>query len=268
MIYNYSNILTTWNHYKKDEINNFMYNILTTYKVPNNLIRIGPQEDGGYVIVDNINYDLFISCGIANDVRFEESFLDIHKIKCIAFDGTIESFPLYRNNMEWIKKNIGYINTPNITNLKEYIENKSNIFLKMDIEGSEFNWLDSMSIGDLNKFNQIIMEVHWPFDTYRANMLNKLNNTHYLVHIHGNNYCDRDIPKHLPSGRTYDGTVTINNNLGIITLPEVFEVTYIKKSLFNNIDVNPIKINFPTILDFPNNPNAPDINFNIPILET
>jgi lipopolysaccharide biosynthesis glycosyltransferase len=254
-----------WNNYNKNEIDNFMYNILTTYKVPNNLIRIGPQEDGGYVIVDNINYDLFISCGIANDVRFEESFLDIHKVKCIAFDGTIESLPPHRNNMEWIKKNIGYINTSNITNLKEYIEDKSNIFLKMDIEGSEFNWLDSMSTEDLNKFNQIIMEIHWPFDTYRASMLNKLNTTHYLVHIHGNNYCDRDIPKHLPSGRTYDGTVTINNNLGIITLPEVFEVTYLKKSLFNNNDIKPIEINFPTILDFPNNPHSPDISFSIPI---
>ena len=169
--------------------------------------------------------------------------------------------------MEWIPKNIGYTNTDKITNLKEYIQDKTKIFLKMDIEGSEFNWLDSMSEVELDNFSQISLEVHWPFDIYRMNMLKKLNNTHYIVHIHGNNYCDRDIPQHLPSGRTYDGTVTINNsNLEQIKLPEVFEVTYVNKKLFASLSVEMKEIQFPTILDYPNNPNARDICFSIPIM--
>lgn len=165
--------------------------------------------------------------------------------------------------MEWIPKNIGYTNTSTLTNLKEYIKNHNNIFLKMDIEGFEFNWLDSMTIEDLQRFSQIVLEVHWPFDLYRMNMLKKLNETHYIIHIHGNNFCDRDIPKHHPSGRTYDGMLTINNNnLKPITLPEVFEVTYINKTLCKG-EIK--KIYFPTILDFPNNPYAEDISFSIPI---
>jgi hypothetical protein len=98
------------------------------------------------------------------------------------------------------------------------------------------------------------------------NMLKKLNKTHYIIHIHGNNYCDRDIPKHLPSGRTYDGTVRIHNrDLKDIVLPEVFEVTYINKKLCDPLSVEMKEIQFPTILDYPNNPYAKDISFSIPL---
>lgn len=256
--------LTDWNNYNKIEINEFDFRILTTYSIPNKLIRCGPNQDGGYVIADGLEYDLFISCGIANDIRFEDDFLDIYNINCYAFDGTITSIPSHRNNIEWISKNIGYTNTDKTTNLKEYIKESNNIFLKMDIEGSEFNWLESMTKVELEKFSQIVLEIHWPFDLYRMNMLKKLNETHYIIHIHGNNYCDRDIPKHLPSGRSYDGTVVIKNiNLPEITLPEVFEVTYINKCLFNKLSIEVKKMICPTTLDYPNNSNVKDIEFSI-----
>jgi hypothetical protein len=265
---------TEWNNYNKSELNKFDYRILTTYEIPNTLVRVGPNEDGGYVIADGLDYDLFISCGIANDIRFEDDFLSTYNIRCIAFDGTIQSFPYHKNTIEWVPKNIGYSNTEKTTNLKEYIQNNKKIFLKMDIEGSEFNWLDSMTETELENFSQIVLEVHWPFDVYRMNMLQKLNKTHYIIHIHGNNYCDRDIPQHLPSGRTYDGTVTINNNMiPQIKLPEVFEITYVNKNLcdkctdsFYNERIKIKEIKFPTILDYPNNPNADDIYFSIPVI--
>ena len=124
-----------------------------------------------------------------------------------------------------------------------------------------------MTETELDNCSQIVLEVHWPFDIYRMNMLKKLNKTHYIIHLHGNNYCDRDIPKHLLSGRTYDGTVTINNpKMSQIKLPEVFEVTYINKKLCDYSLVRIEKIQFPTVLDYPNNPHANDINFSIPIL--
>jgi len=243
---------TDWNNYDKSELKHFDYRILNTYAIPNNLIRVGPREDGGYVIADGFDYDLFISCGIAGDIRFEDHFLDIHKIKCIAFDGTIQSIPSHRNNIEFVKKNIGYSNTEKITNLKEYIKNNKKIFLKMDIEGSEFNWLDSMTETELENFSQIVLEVHWPFDIYRMNMLKKLNNTHYIIHIHGNNY---------------GAKIDINNDiLPQIKLPEVFEVTYINKNLINNSFVEMKEIKFPTILDYPNNPNSNELCFSIPII--
>ena len=50
-----------------------------------------------------------------------------------------------------------------------------------------------------------------------------------------------------------------------INLPEVFEVTYINKKLCDYSFVEMKEIQFPTILDYPNNPNADDIYFSIPI---
>ena len=255
---------TDWNNYNKQEINEFDTTVLIGYDCPNPLIRVGPTSDGGYVMVDGFNYDYFLSCGIANDIRFEVGLLNKYPhLKCDAFDGTINNFPSHNKNINWIKKNIGYINSEKITNLKPYIENYKNIFLKMDIEGSEFNWIDSMSLEDLNCFSQIVIEIHWPFDKYRCEMLKKLNQTHYIVHIHGNNYCDRDIPKHLPSGRTYDGTLTINHSsYPSIKLPEVFEITYVRKSNFID-NLTKVEKKYPTSLDSPNNPNTKDIEFTI-----
>ena len=227
-------------------------------------MRVGPRSDGGYVIVDGFSYDHFLSCGIADDTRFELAFLDKYpRLTCDAFDGTISSFPSHNKNINWIKKNIGYVNSEETTNLKSYTRNYKNMFLKMDIEGSEFNWIDSMGLDDLNCFSQIVIEIHWPFDKYRCEMLKKLNRTHYIVHIHGNNYCDRDIPNHLPSGRTYDGTVTINHSdYPSIKLPEVFEVTYVRKCNFS-MKLNKVGKKYPTPFDSPNNPDAEDIEFTI-----
>lgn len=260
---------TNWNNFNRSELHTFDYRILNTYTIPNPCVRIGPQCDGGYVIADGFEYDLFISCGISDDVRFEEEFLDIHKIKCYAFDGTINTFPLHRNDMEWIPKNVGYLNTEKVTNLKEYINGNNKIFLKMDIEGSEFNWLDSMTETELDCFSQIVMEIHCPFDIYRMNMIKKLNNTHYIIHIHGNNYCDRDIAKDhpCPPSRSYDGTVNIvNDKLPQIKIPEVFEVTYINKKLFDSSLIKTKVMMAPTKLDYPNNPHLPDMRFSIPNL--
>ncbi len=256
---------TNWNNYNKSELNQFDYRILTTYKSPTTLVRVGPRNDGGYIMADGYDYDLFISCGISNDIRFEDAFLDIHNIKCIAFDGTIQFIPPHKNNIEWISKNIGFSNTETTTNLKKYIQSSKKIFLKMDIEGSEFDWLDSMTESELENIKQIVIEIHWPFDIFRMNMLKKLNKTHYIIHLHGNNYCSRDISPHIDSGRSFDGTIPIyNDNLPKINLPEVFEVTYINKKLCNPLEMS--EIQFPTKLDSPNNPRATDIHFSIPVI--
>ena len=255
---------TEWNNYNKEQINDFDPRVLVGYDCPQPLVRVGPKEDGGYVIVDGFDYDHFLSCGIAGDIRFEESLLEKYPyLKCDAFDGTISSIPGNNKNINWINKNIGYINSSKITNLKPYLKNNKNIFLKMDIEGSEFNWIDSMSLDELNCFSQIVMEIHWPFDKYRCDMLKKINKTHYVVHIHGNNYCDRDIPNHLPSGRTYDGTQLINHkHYPTINLPEVFEITYVRRKNFVNELADVTKI-YPIELDSPNNPNAKEVCFTI-----
>ena len=158
-------------------------------------IRLGKKNDGGYVILDGLDYDLLIGCGISNDDSFEHDFLKIHpNLKCFAFDGTINHIPHPHPNITFIKKNIGSSNTSETSNLEDLLENHHHIFLKMDIDGAEYPWLHSISEKQLLSLSQIVIEFHSncfdlsEFDEYKTATLEKLLKTHYLVHLHGNNY--------------------------------------------------------------------------------
>jgi hypothetical protein len=119
--------------------------------------------------------------------------------------------------------------------------------LKMDIEGVEFDWIKSISDNQLNNIKQILIEIHFnPFTKFNEdkwNIIEKLSKTHYLVHIHGNNYSD---------------LISINN----LVLPETIECTFIRKKDIEKLD----KINFqsPTSIDIPNNSSKYDLRFVIP----
>lgn len=198
---------------------------------PYNKIRAGKKNDGGYVICEGFKYDLLLSCGVNDDISFEEYFVPIYDIECYAFDGTIDKFPPTENKkINWIKKNIGEFESETTTNLKNFINSHKNIFLKMDIESYEFGWLRQMTCEELSNIAQIAIEFHFPFtDTSKTNIsildknvelfsdkidcLKKLSETHYLIHFHGNNCC---------------GTTIFEN----IIVPNVFECTYLRKDFF------------------------------------
>lgn len=197
--------------------------------------------------MSDIDYNILLSCGISNDITFEDDFTTKYNVNCFAYNGTIEKLPHYNNNkINFIKKNISAYESDKTTNMLDIINNNDNIFLKMDIETWEYEWIKNLSKDHINKFKQIVIEFHFPF-TYseeifksfsypleindKINCLKTLAETHYLVHFHGNNVC---------------GTTIYNN----IKVPNVFECTYIRKDLCNNISKNIHKI--PSILDTPN----------------
>jgi len=211
--------------------------------------RYGEKYDGGYVIAElNINYDCYISCGIADEESFTRDFLNKHnylkKKICYAFDGTIEIYPYkYTKNITFIKKNINKYNDKNNTNLLDLIEKYNNIFLNMDIEGCEYDWISILNSEQLNKFSQIAIEFHDLCNlknyTKKINSIKKLNLTHYMIHAHGNNW-----------------SYTKNN------FPNVLEITFINKMLYKDFPTKN-KIPLPIHnLDFPNNRKYKDIILN------
>ena len=255
---------TAWNNYVPGETWAFSPDQIQLTDVSSGLSRVGPKSDGGYVVFSGLTYDLFISCGIARDIRFEEEFLDQNPgLCCLAYDGTIHEFPSTEKPINWFPKNIAAYPSNSESDLSDVLDGFSNVFLKMDIEGSEFDWINNIGTNILEKFSQIVIEIHWPFDVYRARALKKLSQTHSLIHIHGNNYNDCVIPSHLPSGRSTSGTINLINAEGQnIEFPEVFEATFLRKDLLPEGCV-PISKTFPTELDFPNCPSIPDIPFRI-----
>lgn len=213
--------------------------------------RVGRDKDGGYIISTGLDYDCLISCGVDKDISFELDFLKEYKnIPCFAFDGTIQNFPEGGEAIQFIKKNIAPYNSETTTNLHDLIDKYSNIFLKIDIESYEYRWLNTLSLDQLNKFKQIVIEFHYPFTEasfvhfdaplpveQKMDIIKKMTNTHTLVHFHANNCC---------------GTTTYNT----ITVPNIFECTYVRNDIQNREKINDIPI--PSHIDMPNI-NGPDI---------
>lgn len=168
----------------------FPFELLKCYEKPRgyNKIRIGRNNDGGYVILDGLEYDLMLGCGINDDDSFEHEFLKRYRnIECYTFDGTIAGEPNPHPRIHFTKKNIGDKNDDKLSNLHEYLDNYKNIFLKMDIEGGEYEWIPTLSNEQLNNISQIAMEIHEPFNEKKWECLEKLNETHRMIHFHTNN---------------------------------------------------------------------------------
>jgi hypothetical protein len=159
--------------------------------------------DGGYVILvspneHNRSYDLILSAGVADDVSFEEEMASLYNAPVHLYDGTIDEYPSSRRppNIFFHKQNISSNYLEGCT-LSEYFVNYKDIFLKMDIEGHEFEWFDGLSAAELLKMKQIVLEIHmseYPVERMQKQrrVLSRLSNTHVLLHAHGNN-C-RNVP--------------------------------------------------------------------------
>ena len=229
-----------------------MMNYLSVYNYPEKK-RLGINQDGGYVIgLLEGEYDFYISAGVSNEESFSRDFIDMYNLNkrnSAAFDGTIDNYPYnYTEKITFYKRNISPNKDANNANLSYFTDNYNDIFLKMDIECHEYRWLLSLSKEQQEKFKQIVIEFHGINDDSWGVNLNdkiecfrKLSETHYAIHAHGNNYAG------------------LTNKM-----PDVLEVTYVRKNLFKNeliLNIQPL----PTPdIDFPNNLQSQDFDLNFP----
>lgn len=213
--------------------------------------RLGNNSDGGYIIglLDG-KYDFYISAGVSNEESFSRDFIEMYnmnKYNSAAFDGTIDKYPYnYTKKITFYKRNISSYKDNKNANLSYFTDKYNDIFLKMDIEGWEYPWLLSLSQNQLNKFKQIVIEFHGINDDSwntkledKIKTFNILSRTHYPIHIHGNNHSS-----------------STNN------IPNVVEITYIRKNSINyvpNLNKTVLPISG---LDFPNNCKKKDYDLN------
>ena len=169
-------------------------------------------------------------------------FLKLYpNIPCFAFDGTISSLPSQNPDITFIKKNIGSVNNESLTNLHEYFEKYDNIFIKMDIEGHEFEWLSTLNTKQIRKIRQFVVEFHYPINNIQNwSMLEKLKKNMWLIHLHAHNGCRYN--KYL-----------LNDGSDLI-IPNLIECTYIRREFleYNNEPV-------PSSIDQMNSPEAPHL---------
>ena len=119
------------------------------------------------------------------------------------------------------------------------IPSQENVILKSDIEGSEFEVIDEISKFS-SRIKMLIFEFHWldKNEEIFLKSIKKLQKDFDVVHIHGNNHCEK-----LSTG-----------------LPITLEMTLVNKKIKSN-EVTYVK-DFPIKnLDFPNNPYKKDLSF-------
>ena len=174
------------------------YNFLKPYRSLN-LVRMGRNEDGGYVVDNNsitLNNTL-ITFGMGLDWSFELDYLQKNNHgKILIYDHTVNFFTFFlpflkslkrfillRKNIHDVndrfKKLANYLNfilsnrvsffnkkislniSKNTTNLNQIIKNNNiqKFILKIDIEGAEYEIIDEI-IMNSNKIDMLIIEFH------------------------------------------------------------------------------------------------------------
>jgi hypothetical protein len=211
--------------------------------------RYGNPGDGGYVVVDDLMpTDKLLSVGVGSDVSFElevsGSLGDIH-----LYDHTVDSLPIDIEGSRFFKFGIGTKNSESFRTIVDALskfENPGDYILKMDIESCEWSVLLESKDLELKHFRQIIVELHGLDGISKEAdrsvifaVLDRLNKHHLPVHIHPNNYEKNFI-------------------FGGFSLPRVIEVTYLRRDSTTLFELSGPRGQH---LDFPNNPEIPDVPF-------
>lgn len=214
------------------------------FKVQNDLIRLGSNGDGGYLVPDDlVGIEACFSPGVDQISEFES---DCYKkgLKIFLADYSIDitNVSLPRESFDFIKNFIGCTNNEIYITMDTWVSNKinstnSDLLLQMDIEGGEFESIISMSNILMERFRILIVEFHnlnlfWDPQFFNAfeTVINKILQTHICVHIHPNNCCG------------------ISTQFGI-EIPRVAEFTFYRKDRIKKLDKS---LKFPHKLDFDN----------------
>ncbi len=213
-----------------------------------NLIRLGPNTDGGYVIDKRVlnKTNTLITCGLNDDWEFEKSFSK-KNIECTitAYDHTVnKEFWLRRfkkdiiallclrklklnkildvfkyieyqlffkeNKRHFEKKIVSKKKNYNEITIPKILKKYNKVILKIDIEGDEYKILNDIK-KNTNKIICLIIEFHNIDKNIKKikNFLKKIDLK--LIHLHANNY----------------GGIDIESN------PKVIELTFINSKMIN-----------------------------------
>lgn len=196
------------------------------------LIRLGKNNDGGYLVEKNsvLKSNILLSYGIDHDWSFEEDFKNFNNCVIHTYDGSVGpkffmkklkmriigtlKFPTkdyFEVSKYWLKLPFRFYKFFNIiknqkgpnhyetfvgrgvnkVNLKYTLNklplNNKNIFLKIDIEDSEYELLDEI-LEHSNLLTGLVIEFHSVQENFEIiqNFIKSFNLK--LIHIHINNY--------------------------------------------------------------------------------
>ena len=214
------------------------------------LIRVGLEDgDGGYIMLNDFqDRGVAYSFGISNDVTWDNIMAELG-YDIYMYDHTITNLPYERKEFHFFREGISGENEKDqpLKTLEYFIERNNhvlnkNMILKMDVEGAEWDFLETVDSNILNQFDQIVFEmhniIHAGYGDKILRLLDKINETHAVVHVHGNN-----------SG----WILTVGNTI----FPDVLEITYVNKNKYKIMENKDICL--PLQIDSANDRGRKDI---------
>ena len=215
------------------------------------LIRIGSQNDGGYLLPDDLkDIKICFSPGVDVNASFELDLYTQKGINSHLADFSVNGPPSNFAAKSFVKKFLGSDDNEKTITLDSWVKNQSeyntqgDFILQMDIEGSEYITIISTSEEVLKRFRIIIIEIHdaenWGDPIFFGIVecfFKKLLKHFNVVHNHPNNCCG-------------------NVDLGGVIVPRVFELSLLRKDRSEAIGYCR---DFPHRLDSPNLRNRPDL---------
>jgi len=232
----------------KEEIQKLI-DSLRPVKTKFNMIRVGGDNDGGYLLPNDL---LGISACFSPGVDVTASFeIDLCKrgIGSHLADASVDSAPKGFTPRSFTKKYLGGYNDDTHMTLAAWMHEQrafmGDFILQMDIEGGEYTTLLCTPPDVLRKFRIIAVEIHnvqtwftplaWPVVT---TFFEKLLEDFRVVHNHPNNNCP---------------FVEVDG----ILMPTVFELTLLRKDrtiALDYCDEFPHPLDQPNVLDKPDRP--------------
>ncbi len=242
------------------------------------LVRVGSANDGGYVVpLDAVEAaDVLLSFGLSHDWNFERDFKNRNPraiVHCYDHTVTVLSALQYsigqlarfllRFDLRYLRRAFAWIdyllffggdkihyrqriwhdrdgNSATIADAFARLPKGAKVFVKIDIEGSEYGILDDL-LGHAKDIVALASEFH-DVDTVAERFnaaVGKIKQDFYIVHIHGNNL----------------GGMTSFN------FPIAPEITFLNKRFFAAVPP-PSRLKYPVPgLDSPNWPGFPEIAF-------
>jgi len=228
----------------KDELQSLL-NKLRPVSYGKELIRLGPDGDGGYLVPNDLEgIKACFSPGVDRISGFESDCANMGMNVFLA-DKSVETPPESHELFRFTKKYIGVTTDDDFMTLDDWVassmpESQDELMLQIDIEGFEYEVFLGASDQLMKRFRIIVAEFHglnqlWnkPYFDLSSRVFDKLLQTHSCVHNHPNNYC---------------GT----KKVGDIEIPLLTELTFLRNDRVNN----PSFINtFPHPLDYDNTNN-------------
>jgi len=165
------------------------------------LIRIGGNNDGGYLVPDDLSgISICFSPGVDTIASFEK---DLHHrgIWSHLADASVDNVPEDIPILSFTKKFLGVVNDDDYMTLEFWVKKEApltgDLLLQMDIEGAEYQTIIATPIDILRRFRIIVIEIHdvqaWfnnpiAWETVQ-DFFSKLLADFRVVHNHPNNNC-------------------------------------------------------------------------------